>query len=175
MPVHWHGAPAGPTQPVWVYLPILSYSNYIWGVPIARQAELVARGCGKTGSSYDYLRLVLDELAALGVQEPTLERLFAEATRCLNGHPPPVRRADWPEQPSWSPPGSCGTCRQCCATPWLQPEKSVTCPFLGEKGCQVYGGVFWDYGNCGRYPESPEGVTAYRCPLFLPIATRPDV
>lgn len=83
---------------------------------------------------------------------------------------PPVRRASWPEQPSWATPGSCGTCRQCCATPWLPPEQSVACPFLGEKGCQVYGGVFWDYGNCGRYPESAQGVRAYRCPRFLPIA-----
>lgn len=89
---------------------------------------------------------------------------------------PPVRRASWPDRPGWTPAGACGTCRKCCSTSWLPPEKAVSCPFLGESGCQVYGGVYWDYFNCGRYPESPVAIEAYRCPRFLPVVSppRPD-
>lgn len=93
VPVHWYGEVNGPAQHVWTYLPILTYSNYIWGVPLARQAELVASGCGKTGTSFDYLRRVLEELKHLQVREPTLERLFAEAQRCLGSGPGPVLAA----------------------------------------------------------------------------------
>jgi glutathione-specific gamma-glutamylcyclotransferase len=97
MPVHWYrpddGGPEGTVQHVWTYVPILTYSNYIWGVPLERQAELVARGCGKTGTSFDYLRQVLEELARIHVSEPTLERLYAEAQRCLQGTPAPVLAA----------------------------------------------------------------------------------
>ena len=82
MPVQDHEEPRAPIRHAWAYLPILSYSNYIWGVPVERQAELVARGCGKTGTSVDYLRLVLEELARLRVSEPSLERLFALSRRC---------------------------------------------------------------------------------------------
>ena len=82
MPVQDYEEPRAPIRHAWAYLPILSYSNYIWGVPVERQAELVARGCGKTGTSFDYLRLVLEELARLRVSEPTLERLFALSRRC---------------------------------------------------------------------------------------------
>jgi glutathione-specific gamma-glutamylcyclotransferase len=105
VPIHWRGAPEkaardngtagngtagsgtagnGAPQHASTYLPILTYSNYIWGVPLERQAELVARGCGKTGTALDYLSRVLEELQRLQVQEPALERLFAEATRCLD-------------------------------------------------------------------------------------------
>jgi cation transport protein ChaC len=90
MPLHAHGAPPDPLRHGWAYLPVLSYSNYIWGVPLSRQAELVARGCGQTGTSFDYLRLVLEELAKLRVCEPELERLFAEACCCRSGAPPPA-------------------------------------------------------------------------------------
>jgi len=95
MPLRWQGSSNGLTQPAFTYLPILSYSNYIWGVPLARQAELVARGCGSMGTSYDYLRRVLDELRHLQVSEPALERLFAEAERYLPPEPalPPAARA----------------------------------------------------------------------------------
>lgn len=63
------------------YLPILTYSNYIGGVPLRRQAELVAIGRGGIGSSYDYLRLLMEELSVMEVAEPTLERLFRETNR----------------------------------------------------------------------------------------------
>jgi cation transport protein ChaC len=90
LPIHWYGEPDAPVQHAYTFLPILSYSNYIWGVPMPRQAELVASGCGKTGTSFDYLRLVLEELARLQVAEPMLERLFAEACRCQGVAPPPA-------------------------------------------------------------------------------------
>ncbi len=94
MPVQDFHNPGAPIQHAWAYLPILSYSNYIWGVPLERQAELVARGCGKTGTSFDYLRLVLEELARLRVSEPTLERLFALSQRCqTNGGAATLARA----------------------------------------------------------------------------------
>jgi glutathione-specific gamma-glutamylcyclotransferase len=93
VPIHWHAAPAGPEQHAYTFLPILTYCNYIWGVPVERQAELVARGRGKTGTSFDYLRQVLEELARLRVAEPTLERLFAQAQRCQAGTPPVLSAA----------------------------------------------------------------------------------
>lgn len=76
---------SGRLQNVWTYLPILSYTNYIPGVPISRKAELVATGAGKTGTAYDYLRLMLEELAQLGVREPELQHLLAEARRLRDG------------------------------------------------------------------------------------------
>jgi cation transport protein ChaC len=79
VPLQWLDAPGTPPQHAWVFLPILTYCNYIWGVPLERQAELVAHGAGYTGTSFDYLRRLLDELARLRVVEPTLERLFAES------------------------------------------------------------------------------------------------
>ena len=93
VPIHWGGAANGAAQHVWTYLPILSYSNYIWGVPIERQAELVARGCGKTGTSFDYLRLVLEELSLLQVREPSLELLFTRAQQFLSAGAKPVLAA----------------------------------------------------------------------------------
>jgi cation transport protein ChaC len=98
MPLRWQGSANGIAQPAYVYLPILSYSNYIWGVPLARQAELVARGCGKTGTSYDYLRRVLEELQKLQVREPALERLFAEAGRYLVPDAAPPASSSQPER-----------------------------------------------------------------------------
>lgn len=74
------------------YLPVHTYSNYIGGVPLSRQAELVAIGCGNVGTSYDYLRLLLEELQQMGVHEPSLERLFA-AARELRRRQSPARDA----------------------------------------------------------------------------------
>ncbi len=90
VPLRFMDDPGGPLVAAWTYVPILTYSNYIWGVSPARQAELVVRGCGKTGTSYDYLRLLLEELAELDISEPRLERLFADAQALLNGRPAPV-------------------------------------------------------------------------------------
>ncbi len=70
------------------YLPILSYTNYIQGVPFDRQAELIARGEGYGGSSFDYLRELIETLSGMGVAEPELERLLGEARRIQDCFPP---------------------------------------------------------------------------------------
>jgi hypothetical protein len=65
------------------------------------------------------------------------------------------------------PRGSCGSCRNCCTTAWLPEEKRVNCPFLlATGGCRIYGGIWWDYFNCGRYPARPQAVAYYSCPRF---------
>lgn len=86
VPIHLVDDGAGPAINAWTYLPILTYSNCIWGVPTPRQAELVARGRGKIGSSYDYLRRMLDELAGMNVSEPMLEQLFQRVQQVRDGN-----------------------------------------------------------------------------------------
>ena len=90
MPVLSPGDGRGHPINAWTYLPILTYCNYIWGVPASRKAELVARGYGKTGTSLEYLRLMLAELSRMEVAEPELEHLLREAQRlrAANGGPP---------------------------------------------------------------------------------------
>lgn len=88
---------------------------------------------------------------------------------------PPLRRAAFRENVAWTPRGSCGTCRQCCSTTWLPEPDRVFCPFLTERGCGVYGGLFWDYFNCGRFPVDISWADSYACPRFgstrrLPMA-----
>ena len=63
------------------YLPNLSYSNYIQGVPMGRMAELVASGEGYGGSSFEYLRNLIEILAGMGIAEPELENLFGAVKR----------------------------------------------------------------------------------------------
>ena len=72
----------------YAYLPILTYPNYIQGVPIDRQAELIAGGEGYGGSSFDYLRNLIEILSGMGVVEPELEKLFGEVRRVQDGVPP---------------------------------------------------------------------------------------
>jgi hypothetical protein len=92
-----------------------------------------------------------------------------------------VRRCERPERADHQPRGSCGTCTNCCETHWLPEAKRTKCPMLGERGCLAYGGVYWDFFNCGRYPAVPGAVSAYSCPRFegilkprqLPIAAPP--
>lgn len=71
------------------YLPILNYTNYIHGIPMSRQAELIARGEGYGGSSFDYLRNLIEILAGMGIAEPELEKLFGEVRR-IQGCTPPI-------------------------------------------------------------------------------------
>ena len=79
----------------------------------------------------------------------------------------PVRRASLPESPSWNARGSCGTCRNCCTTHWLPEKERLTCAFLQPNGfCGVYGGIWWDYMNCGRYPAEPAFTKYYDCQRF---------
>jgi cation transport regulator ChaC len=81
MPV-WTVAGASPGWlPCWTYLPVLTYENYNGALPLERQAALVAVGSGSIGSALEYLTLLLEECGKLGVQEPSLERLLAEARR----------------------------------------------------------------------------------------------
>jgi hypothetical protein len=82
---------------------------------------------------------------------------------------PPARRTLGVERPDWPTKGTCGTCMKCCSTTWLPEGKRATCPFLGAKGCTIYGGLYWDYFNCGRYPAIPEGVSYYECPRFVGV------
>lgn len=85
---------------------------------------------------------------------------------------PPVRGAKFPENTSWSPQGSCGTCSQCCSTVWLPEPERISCPMLTDKGCGVYGGKFWDYFNCGRFPVAQAWADSYACPRFGKNAAR---
>jgi hypothetical protein len=78
----------------------------------------------------------------------------------------PIRSSVGKERADWGQRGTCGTCQKCCTTNWLPEGERVSCPFLGASGCTIYGGVYWDYFNCGRYPVKPEGVAAYACPRF---------
>jgi cation transport protein ChaC len=94
VPLRFADNGAGPPVHGWTYLPILTYSNYIGGVPPRRQAELVAQGAGKTGSAFDYLARLMEELARLGVQEPALEELHRESGRLRQPPPAPVAGDD---------------------------------------------------------------------------------
>jgi hypothetical protein len=86
---------------------------------------------------------------------------------------PPVRRTLGVERADWSSKGACGTCQKCCSTVWRPEGKRATCPFLGERGCTIYGGVYWDYFNCGRYPVEPLHVSYYECPRFVGVFDKP--
>lgn len=127
---------------------------------------------------------------ALGLRE--FARRYAQATRFVISHvrharagggigawsvdwlSPPVRGARFQENAGWSPQGSCGTCSQCCSTVWLPEPERTPCPLLTDTGCGVYGGVFWDYFNCGRFPVDQAWADSYACPRFgkrLPMAS----
>jgi len=82
VPVRWLGNGDSCATPALTYLPLQSYPNYIPGLPLERQAELVARGKGSTGSSLEYLELLMKELRALGIQEPELEALHQASLSC---------------------------------------------------------------------------------------------
>jgi hypothetical protein len=77
-----------------------------------------------------------------------------------------VRKAPLPERLDFPARGSCGTCRNCCTTHWLPEAERETCSFLGERGCNAYGGVWWDYFNCGRYPADFHLTSVYDCRRF---------
>lgn len=79
---------------------------------------------------------------------------------------PPVRHAQHRERAEYRPKGSCGTCNNCCKTSWLPPAEQIACPFLGDNRCTIYGGLCWDYFNCGRYPTGEPELRVYACPRF---------
>ncbi|HUJ75095.1 MAG TPA: gamma-glutamylcyclotransferase [bacterium] len=78
----WEARQPGAFFPTWTYLPILTSPSYRCTLSLQERARLVAMGRGIKGTSFDYLRLLLRELAQLGVSEPALEELF-ECTRSL--------------------------------------------------------------------------------------------
>ena len=88
---------------------------------------------------------------------------------------PPVRSCQGRERVDHFPRGSCGTCKNCCTTNWLPEKDRLTCPYLTAQGCSIYGGIYWDYFNCGRYPSTPSAVDFYACPRFEGITKRPVV
>lgn len=79
---------------------------------------------------------------------------------------PPMRRTRTEERADHRPRHSCGTCTNCCRTTWLPPEERVACPFLDNNRCTIYGGLYWDYFNCGRYPIGEPELRVYECPRF---------
>ena len=86
----------------------------------------------------------------------------------------PVRSSPTRERPDAPTPGTCGTCKACCTTSWLPEAERLYCPFLGKRGCRIYGGVYWDHFNCGRYPYTPAASLHYDCPRFERPVTIPD-
>jgi cation transport protein ChaC len=83
VPIHVLDATPPHLTPSWTYLPILTWENYDCCIPLERRAELVARGRGKIGTSYDYLRLLLGELDKLEVRDERLLELFDAAGQAL--------------------------------------------------------------------------------------------
>jgi len=82
VPVELLDGPAPRTIPSWTYLPVLTAPNYLAAMPLERRAELVAQGCGKIGTSYDYLKRLVEELGKLNVCDASLTELF-DASRGL--------------------------------------------------------------------------------------------
>ena len=78
----------------------------------------------------------------------------------------PVRQAPMSEREDHLPAGSCGSCYNCCQTYWMPDKLRLTCPLRDDSGCQAYGGLWWDYFNCGSYPVEPEQLATYDCPRF---------
>jgi cation transport protein ChaC len=69
--------------PSWTYLPILTAKNYDCLIPLERSAGLVAKGRGRIGTSYDYLRLLIGELHKLKVPDRKLNELYDAARQVL--------------------------------------------------------------------------------------------
>ncbi|HEX7927202.1 MAG TPA: gamma-glutamylcyclotransferase [bacterium] len=69
--------------PCWTYVPVITYEHYTMSLnlPYAQKVAYVAKGRGTIGTALEYLTLLLDECSKLGVQEPSLEQLLAEAHR----------------------------------------------------------------------------------------------
>lgn len=63
------------------YVPNPEHPSYFGEQDPARIAELVAHGVGESGSAYDYLHALVQQLEALAVHEPELEHTLREAAR----------------------------------------------------------------------------------------------
>lgn len=55
---------------------------------------------------------------------------------------------------------TCSGCISCC--------EQLNCVFLDreKKQCRSYHSFFWNYFNCGRYPESQFQIDHYKCPKW---------
>ena len=76
VPIFLEGDSAPALVHGWTYLPRHDYTNYIWGIGVERQAELVVQGEGQTGTAFEYLHLLIKALRSMRVAEPDLERLY---------------------------------------------------------------------------------------------------
>ena len=86
VPIEFADGPPPHTIPCWTYLPVLTAPNFHATMPLERRAELVAQGCGKIGTSYDYLERLLGELTRLNVSDPGLQALYDASRRlCAEG------------------------------------------------------------------------------------------
>lgn len=92
----------------------------------------------------------------------------------LSWRSPAIRFSDARERSDYAPRGSCGSCCNCCTTHWLPGGERAVCPLLGDDGCMVFGGLYWDHFNCGRYPYKPIDTRAYDCPRFEGPIEVPD-
>ncbi len=85
----------------------------------------------------------------------------------------PIRSAQALEREDYESKGSCGSCQRCCYSQWMK-EKAKPCPFLKlNVGCSIYASPFWDYYNCGRFPQTQKQIDTYGCPRFR-ISTKTD-
>jgi cation transport protein ChaC len=69
----------GPCIQAWVYVPNPAHPSYFGEQDRQRLVELVATGRGASGTALDYLRRLIAHLGELGVREPELAEVFAEA------------------------------------------------------------------------------------------------
>jgi hypothetical protein len=77
----------------------------------------------------------------------------------------PRLKTECAERADWAAPGSCNDCQRCCHVQGASGEL-IPCPMLTPAGCAVFGTLAWQYGPCGRFPESPERIEAFGCPRF---------
>jgi cation transport protein ChaC len=72
-------SPRAPFRHAWVYVPCVSFNNYVGRLPHARLVELIATGVGERGSSLDYLQCMVRCLTQMGHEEAACTHLLAEA------------------------------------------------------------------------------------------------
>ena len=69
------------TTEAWTYIPNREHPSYFGEEGRGRLVPLVAMGRGKSGAAIDYLRDLISHLNALGVEEPDLAAILADAER----------------------------------------------------------------------------------------------
>lgn len=68
-----------PFRHAWVYVPCVSFDNYVGRLPHERLVELIATGVGERGSSLEYLQCLVRCLTRMGHEEAAFSHLLAEA------------------------------------------------------------------------------------------------